>query len=557
MLKFKLWILIPLIMLSTVIAFTMFIFYGSYQMVLENSKIELKGTVGRLNEVFDNFRFSNRLKAVNVANSISLVQSEMRQKKILNSKGQIDKNRMNSIIMGKIELNFNPKTEYIIAYYDIGDKALLSTVEDEILQVIISSPLFDAVKENKISCDIFTHRNKIFIVALAPVFMSDTIAGSAIVVKMVDDRLAYEIRDITGYDISMFSGDNLIGSTFRQTAPEVLVNIMQSSDTVLLHGKMRGNKAPFFPQNIPAMITVFQDLVPEKNIKLAVTMPLEAKFSDLRDIQFIALVVLIGVLIIGVIVSFSISRTIYTSVGLMNDALVPAIKGNLSVQIPETKIPSPFDELVRNINKLLFVAREKISTPSKPSTIFSDIPREDVKRTFTGEIRIPTTPSKPISKEIGIPPKNQSAEVKIPKLDEPAKKDEPPKEVSSRPLSTEIFVGNELSSEDVGQMIEDDRNEEYNPDATMVASIDEIEALDKAKQANKAAELDEFRKLFDKYIAMRLDNGESIENLNFDNFIEKIKNTRSELIKKGNYRDVKFDVIIKNNKVTLKANPLK
>ena len=555
MLKFKLWILIPTIMLVTVIAFTMFIFYGSYHMVLENSKNEVKSAVRNLSEVFENFRLLNRLKAVKVASSISLVPFEMRQKKILNLKGQIDKARMNSIIMGKIDLNFNPKTEYIIAYYDIADKVLLSPVEDEILNVIISSPLFDSVKENKVTCDIFTLKNRIYIVALAPVFMADTVSGSAIVVKMLDDRMAYEIRDITGYEISIFSGDNLIGSTFRQTAPEVLVNIMQASDTLFLHGRMKGDKSPIFPTNIPAMITASQELVPEKHIKVALTMPLEGKFSDLREIQFIALVVLIGVLVIGIIVSFSISRTIYGSVRAINDALGPAIRGNLSVQIPEVRIPAPFDELVRNINKLLFVAREKISTPSKGPTIFSDMPKEDIRRTFTGEIKVPE--SKPVSKEIIPPKKSVSAEIEVQQDKGSEKKVESGGAKTSRPLSAEIFVGNDISSEDVGEMIEDNRVEDYNPDATRVASLEELEEMDRVKQASRATELDEYRKLFDKYVAMRLDNGESIENLNFDNFMEKVKNTKAELMKKGNYRDVKFDVIIKNNKVTLKANPVK
>ncbi len=91
----------------------------------------------------------------------------------------------------------------------------------------------------------------------------------------------------------------------------------------------------------------------------------------------------------------------------------------------------------------------------------------------------------------------------------------------------------------------------------MVASLEEIEALDRAKQLARSQDLDEFRKVFDKYVAMRLDNGESIENLNFDNFLEKIKKTKADILIKGNYKDVKFDVVIKNGKVTLKANPIK
>ncbi len=554
MLKFKLWFLIPFIMIATVFCFALFIFYGSYKMVLENSKTELLGATGRLNEVFDNFRLSNRLKAVNIANQISIVQDEMKKKKITNLKGQIDKLKMHSVIVGKLELNFNPKTEYILAYYDIADKALISLVEDEILNIIISSELFSKVKENNISCDIFTHKNKIYIISLAPVFMDNAVAGSVIVVKVIDDSLAFSIRDVTSFDISIFSQDNLIGSTFRQTAPEVLVDILQAKDKVLLHGRLKGKESPYFPSDIPAMITVFQDFVPGKDIKMAVTSQLAGRFSELKDIQFVVLVVLIGVLIIGIVVSFSISRTIYSNVNLIKDGLLPAIKGNFSVQIPENRIPSPFDELVRMINKLLFVAREKVATPAKASTIFSDAgPKEDIRRTFTGEIKVPQISPKPVSQEIKPKPSVQDSKpAAITEVKSTNGGTDIPSAVP-KPMSGEIFVGNELSSEDVGELIEDERAEEYNPEATMVASLEQIEELDRARQVAKATDLDEFRKVFDKYVSMRLDNGESIENLNFDNFLEKIKATKAELMKNGNYRDV----MIKNGKVTLKANPVK
>lgn len=536
-------------MLLTVVGFTLFIFYGSYNMVLENSKLELKGAAGKLNEVFDNFRLSNRLKAVTIANQISLVPEEMRQKKILNNKGQIDRTRMYSMIMGKLELNFNPKTEYIVAYYDIQENVLLSIINDEILSVIIGSELFSKVKENNISCDIITHKNRIYIVALSPVFLSERVAGSVIIVKMIDDTLAYNIADIMGFDITILSQDNLIGSTFRQSMPEVLVSIMQAREPLLLHGSLKGGHKPYFPINIPAMITVYQDLVVGKDIKLAVTSRLEPKFRDLREIQFIALVVLIGVLMIGVIISFSISRTIYDVVNIIVTSLAPAIKGNLSVHIPEIKIPTPFDELVRSINKILFVAREKVASPSKSLGIFAPAAQqEDIRRTFTGEIKVASVRDKPVSGEV------RPAEIRPPSADSSKISERSPEPVSPpRPVSGEIFVGQELNGEDVGPLLEEEQEEEYNPDAPMVASLDMIEALDKSRRSSPREDLDEFRKLFDKYIAMRLENGESVENLNFDNFMEKIKVTKAELQKKGSYRDVKFDVIIKNNKVTLKA----
>lgn len=552
MLKFKLWILIPLIMLVTVVCFSLFIFYGSYNMILENSKIELLGTTDRLNELLEKFRLENRLKAVAIANQIAVIPGELKKNKALNTRDGGSKLKIQSMIVGKLELNYNSKSEYIIAYYSFLDKTLISLKEDEILNLIISSEFFTKVKENNIFCDIFTHRNKIYIVTTAPVIMEDSISGSVIVVKMIDDSFAYNLKDITSFDISIFSGDNLIGSTFRQNSPEVLVSIMQNNDRILLHGRLKGKDSPYFPQNIPAMITVSQNFIPDKNIRIAVTSHLSGKFSELREIQFIVLVVLIGVLIIGVIVSFSISRTVYSSVNLIKDSLSPAIKGNFSVQIPENKIPSPFDELTRMINKLLFVARERITTSSKSSNILS----EDIKRTITGEIKVQPKVLRPISQEINKDVINQPSKNEGNIEPKPMPVDS---ETSSapRPLSGEIFVGNELSYGDVGEMIEDERGEGYNPDATMVASLEQIEELDRAKLAAKSSDLDDIRKLFDKYIGMRLDNGESIENLNFDNFLEKIKNTKADLIKKGNYTDVRFDVIIKNGKVTLKANPVK
>ena len=64
-----------------------------------------------------------------------------------------------------------------------------------------------------------------------------------------------------------------------------------------------------------------------------------------------------------------------------------------------------------------------------------------------------------------------------------------------------------------------------------------------------------FNKLYHEFIAMRRACGESIANLTYEKFEERITKTKKSVMQKHNCEDVFFKVYSKNNKAALKAIP--
>lgn len=66
-----------------------------------------------------------------------------------------------------------------------------------------------------------------------------------------------------------------------------------------------------------------------------------------------------------------------------------------------------------------------------------------------------------------------------------------------------------------------------------------------------------YRQVFDQFVAMKQQCGESIAGLVFERFAEKLVKNRADLMAKTGCRDVRFTVYVKDNKAALKATPIK
>jgi hypothetical protein len=64
------------------------------------------------------------------------------------------------------------------------------------------------------------------------------------------------------------------------------------------------------------------------------------------------------------------------------------------------------------------------------------------------------------------------------------------------------------------------------------------------------------RRVYDEYVAARLQTGEGNEGLNFDGFSQKLQQNELALRKKYNARLVRFKVVVKNGQTTLKPYPI-
>ena len=76
--------------------------------------------------------------------------------------------------------------------------------------------------------------------------------------------------------------------------------------------------------------------------------------------------------------------------------------------------------------------------------------------------------------------------------------------------------------------------------------------------ANGSGEDDDvFRKVFDQFLVVKNQCGESIANLTFERFAKKLRTNRDALMAKHSCKEVRFQVYVKDGKAALKATPIK
>ena len=66
-----------------------------------------------------------------------------------------------------------------------------------------------------------------------------------------------------------------------------------------------------------------------------------------------------------------------------------------------------------------------------------------------------------------------------------------------------------------------------------------------------------FKQVFDQFIAVKRNCGESISGLTYEKFTEKLIRNRDDLMAKTGCREVRFTVYVKDGKAALKATPVK
>ena len=63
--------------------------------------------------------------------------------------------------------------------------------------------------------------------------------------------------------------------------------------------------------------------------------------------------------------------------------------------------------------------------------------------------------------------------------------------------------------------------------------------------------------VYHEFLQARMRCGEKVENLSQERFVEKLKANREKLIAQTGCRDVRFNVVVKDGKASIKASPIK
>ena len=119
-----------------------------------------------------------------------------------------------------------------------------------------------------------------------------------------------------------------------------------------------------------------------------------------------------------------------------------------------------------------------------------------------------------------------------------------------RPDPSDDELGSSDASDDSGQQQRWGGELTVDPSATGPHTTPEVLALAEEPEATY------LRRVYDEYVAARLQTGEGAEGLNFDGFAQKLQQNELGLRKKYNARLVRFKVVVKNGQTTLKPYPI-
>ncbi|HWV38136.1 MAG TPA: MXAN_5187 C-terminal domain-containing protein [Vulgatibacter sp.] len=101
----------------------------------------------------------------------------------------------------------------------------------------------------------------------------------------------------------------------------------------------------------------------------------------------------------------------------------------------------------------------------------------------------------------------------------------------------------------------------FNPEATVVAAIPEALLRATSRAAAPQAEIDpeelHIEQVFQDFLRLRSECGESTAGLTLEKFAAKLRNNRAQLMEKYRCRTVRFTAYVKDGKAALKASPVK
>ncbi len=92
-------------------------------------------------------------------------------------------------------------------------------------------------------------------------------------------------------------------------------------------------------------------------------------------------------------------------------------------------------------------------------------------------------------------------------------------------------------------------------EATSVESPSEQALVASASTTSDEIE-DDYKRVFDEFVATRTQCGEALQGVTFEKFVVKLRQNRAQLIQRYGCTGVKFQVYIKDGKAALKATPV-
>ena len=141
------------------------------------------------------------------------------------------------------------------------------------------------------------------------------------------------MKQLLGYDVTIFDGPRVAASTLRQSNPEIVASLGKKTGGIVLFGKGAGEGAMHFV-DVPAFVSLVSPAaIAEGGVFVTITAPFAPAVKDFRSYQHLYLAIMLLTHLLALVIAWSINNTIKRSTAIITSSLGAAAKGNLQVNI--------------------------------------------------------------------------------------------------------------------------------------------------------------------------------------------------------------------------------
>lgn len=389
-------------------------------------------------------------------------------------------------------------------------------------------------------------------------------AGAIVALRAVDDAFARELSRRTGAAIGFYNANSRVASGapegFDPARLDTITNDLRNLETDTGYQE-RGTSEVRTIDNLGVVYARLPgeawDLgagyaVARQTVLLASPFAFFDKADD-RDKESVPLTLIGGLALLAAALGIFFTLLEHTRPLSAFRAEVERLKKGDADQFAPSKLSGRYRQVASDLNDAIETIAVKGGAPRRAADleeVLGPMPTQPAMSAFAllgdaeaPSAQTPTPPPAPTPKPPAPspkPPAPKAATVESAKPRPAPPKPKPPKPAPSG-------VASKFSPAPVDGLSMDD-------EVTTITDIPQ-ELLD-ASQADSASDEDaEWKQVFEDYLRIKRECGESIEGVTFDKFQATLKRTRDNLIAKHACKKVNFSVYVKEGRAALKASP--
>jgi signal transduction histidine kinase/CheY-like chemotaxis protein len=181
---------------------------------------------------------------------------------------------------------------------------------------------------------LWNYQGQVFLVGIAPILMANQVVGLLVVGDRVDSSTATEIRHVTGVDVLLLSGSDLIGESWRD-APQVPLTSVAKTRLGTLLDQPNGDGAPV-QATVGGAIRLMVGVPLSEGVRLVLSEDLDHVMDPYYGAEALLLGIGTATALLSLLFSRSISERLARPIQGLTLASEQLATGDFSVSVPES-----------------------------------------------------------------------------------------------------------------------------------------------------------------------------------------------------------------------------